>query len=823
MANLRTIQFLRSSTIYTDLAAAKLALEAQADGLADGSPIVGRYMSGGTELSVFGIVHSNDSGTGVTFFESAEDIADKIKQLQDELDAAEAAVGLASGGTHVSQEGKYISGASTVEQEIVALNEQLVILEGLLDGLDAGPIGGTDASVITQIQQTDGKISGLSSNVGALLLTDYTKGSDSGAVAATDSINAAFGKVENQIDAVNGVIAALDAGTVSGDSKVVIDVTQEDGQITATAANLTGVKLDGYAEAAATGDVATTDTLGEALGKLQKNIHEMDKTASSADGQVVITVSETDGVVSEEKANVKDLQLGGYQRDNSTGAILSADTINVALSKLENQIGSNTVTNADGSITVTTGNGSTDVAVHIKSGERVIKLDASSGGIYTNLNLVKITESLPAEIKERYELRDSDNVKIGDSIDVPKDSHIVSITYITDSGDTHYQNLEYNYIDVSGNTKTEYVDMSALVLDVEFASGVTATNGVAHGVVDPTSEGFLTVGADGFKLSGVQDAIDTAISGLDVSDSAVAGQYVTTVSETDGKISVSRADVSSAVLNNYSKGSDATAVAETDTVNQAIGKLENQVDAAKAAATTKVVEGTDAGNNMEISATTGADGSVTYTINLTDVASDSALTAEIAARKAVDGQNGDTYAANTSAKYISGAADLNDADVKLDAAIYELSGKTFTEAGSANNSITFTESTAADGTTHIDAQTDASQISGLTAVSPIPVDDNTSTSGVSTTDSVQTGINNLYASLAAEIAARKAAISATSVVGSDAITVTESASGDTISLKLDGTTIGDGDEKTGNDNALTITEGQGLFLSTKWDCGTFGA
>ena len=46
-----------------------------------------------------------------------------------------------------------------------------------------------------------------------------------------------------------------------------------------------------------------------------------------------------------------------------------------------------------------------------------------------------------------------------------------------------------------------------------------------------------------------------------------------------------------------------------------------------------------------------------------------ALDAEIAARKAVDGQNGDTYAANSNANYISEATSLNDADVKLDAAI----------------------------------------------------------------------------------------------------------------------------------------------------------
>ena len=45
------------------------------------------------------------------------------------------------------------------------------------------------------------------------------------------------------------------------------------------------------------------------------------------------------------------------------------------------------------------------------------------------------------------------------------------------------------------------------------------------------------------------------------------------------------------------------------------------------------------------------------------------LTNEIAARKAVDGQTGQTYAANTSANYIYNATSLNDADLKLDSAL----------------------------------------------------------------------------------------------------------------------------------------------------------
>ena len=117
----------------------------------------------------------------------------------------------------------------------------------------------------------------------------------------------------------------------------------------------------------------------------------MDKEASAVAGQVVTTVSEADGVVSETKANVKDLQLGGYVKDTAaTGDIASTDTINAALSKLENKAAAITIANADKSINVTTGTTGTDINVNIKSGEKVLAKDGAAG-LYTDIDLVKIT------------------------------------------------------------------------------------------------------------------------------------------------------------------------------------------------------------------------------------------------------------------------------------------------------------------------------------------------------------------------------------------------------------------------------------------------
>lgn len=433
------------------------------------------------------------------------------------------------------------------------------------------------------------------------------------------------------------------------------------------------VTLADVARSGAATDVSFGQTTVAAeLTSINNTIAAMDKDASAVNGQVVTTVSETDGVVSETKANVKDLQLGGYTKNESaTGAIGGTDTINTALSKLENTVGANKISNADKSIIVTEPTGvttTTDIKVNIKSGENVIKL--GKDGIYTNLNLVKITDDLPATVKESYEFRDSDGNKIGEAINIAKDSHIVSITY-----DETTQKLIYKYLDASGVEQTTEVDMSHLILETEVENGIQSVQGKLSIKLDTTGDDtgdgkFLTVGANGLKLDGVTDAIAAAIDALDVTDTVVAGQYVATVSESNGVVSVTRANVSDAVLTGYAKGEKpaSTAIAATDDVKGAISKLEHQIDDAKAAATTKVVKDEQA-SHLTLGSDTAADGSVTYTIGESDIASKTDLDAEIAARKAVDGQSGQTYTANTGVNYIGNAASLNDADVKLDAAL----------------------------------------------------------------------------------------------------------------------------------------------------------
>jgi len=331
-------------------------------------------------------------------------------------------------------------------------------------------------------------------------------------------------------------------------------------------------------------------------------------------------------------------------------------------------------------------------------------------------HIVKTTTGLPAEIKERYSLVDAAGNVSGDTIDVPKDSHIVSINYIT-TGE-HAQNLEYVYIDVSGNTQTTYVDMSELIIESEFASGVTATDGVVHGVVDTTSETFLTVGANGFKLSGVQDAIDAAVSGavedLDASESGSSDHVSVTVVEENGvitSVTVAEDDIASAsdveelsaktVTEIASSNSSITVATAATTANDGTVKYDVITDASKiqmsgftaaqsgftsiteASSVTdafKAVEAFVLDNEEVVSAALNdleetkaeityvetVSGNLQTQIDSLTSGSTEALDDEIANRKNVEGQpNASAYTPSTSSPYISGATNMTNADELL--------------------------------------------------------------------------------------------------------------------------------------------------------------
>ena len=318
----------------------------------------------------------------------------------------------------------------------------------------------------------------------------------------------------------------------------------------------------------------------------------------------------------------------------------------------------------------------------------------SDGKTYSIVDETSTAQDLPTNVFKRYRLQEtvgSTNTLVGTPIDILKDNSLLaaklSTTDATWNGSaivdgSGAEALVLVYKDANGTAQVIAINVSEFLKEAEFGDGLQVTNGVVsaklgNGIefgseatgnkslnvkIDATSddaEGFLSVGANGVKISGVQDAIDESINALDVTDDvAEPGKYVAAIQETDGVVAVkTRANVSDAVLTGYTKGSapaaGSEAVVATDDVKGAIAKLEHQVDAAKTAASAahSVVEKDTNASHLTVTPTTDqSTGAVTYTIGENDIASDSDLDAEVtraqSAETAIDSAVGLTKAAS---------------------------------------------------------------------------------------------------------------------------------------------------------------------------------
>lgn len=121
------------------------------------------------------------------------------------------------------------------------------------------------------------------------------------------------------------------------------------------------------------------------------------------------------------------------------------------------------------------------------------------------------------------------------------------------------------------------------------------------------------------KLSSANAAagdLSGALAALDLADTAVDGEYVSKVSQEDGKISVSRAKFADAVVAKDAEGNNIKLSEKFEAIDTAIADAQ----AAAIASGTKfqLVEGE---SHLELANATSEAGSVTYTLNSKDVAS----------------------------------------------------------------------------------------------------------------------------------------------------------------------------------------------------------
>ena len=315
----------------------------------------------------------------------------------------------------------------------------------------------------------------------------------------------------------------------------------------------------------------------------------------------------------------------------------------------------------------------TDVSAAIKELDAKVAANKDAELTYKTVKLTaeEVTDLGDVNVKEAYKVvsvnKEGTKTTVGDIIKIYKDSALVSIDY-TEVNDKSKkgQFLKYVYTLADGTEKTVYVDMSKLVDQAEVEKGIQAIDGkLSIKIAEGNEADFLTVDANGLKLSGVQTAIDNAqkavqddlnaeITRAKAAEKANADAIkVLNGAETvTGSVAKAVADAKKELLGD--------AAAEYNT----LGKLEDKIQALDDKATkahTEVVA--KAEGHVRVAVANSTDGThKVVTISENDIASAAALTAEINRAKAAEdkieasvGLATDGSHVKTNGNYTSGA------------------------------------------------------------------------------------------------------------------------------------------------------------------------
>lgn len=318
----------------------------------------------------------------------------------------------------------------------------------------------------------------------------------------------------------------------------------------------------------------SSDKIQEALQEVNNKINGLDLADSAVKKSFVTSVSQNDGQISVTKGSITSDNTIVID-DNADGGI----NLKVASSALTQYVGENAINVSE----VNTDDNTKTISLKLVSDDKLLSQDAN--GLKTTIELKQLTEAEvtalgDANVKEAYKLVGIDGTTaIGNIIKINKDQTLKSVAYSN-------QQLHFTYIVADGTESTVSVDMSELITEAEFGVGMEVIDHKAQVKIDATSEAFLTVSADGVKISGVQTAINnsirTAIEGLDVAAKSETGKYISTISETDGKVDaifkqVEADEVYLAEVKNTIDGSEVSLGTDVATVQEGFVKLHGLV------------------------------------------------------------------------------------------------------------------------------------------------------------------------------------------------------------------------------------------------------
>lgn len=169
------------------------------------------------------------------------------------------------------------------------------------------------------------------------------------------------------------------------------------------------------------------------------------------------------------------------------------------------------------------------------------KVDGLSDKNKSNVvNVVKVSDNLPATIRERYKFVKSDSTELEQTIDIYKDSSLMNVEL---QEIDNKKCLVFTYILEDGKEKKITLDVEQLLIESEFQDGLSGVSedGVVRVKVkiDDSSEEYLTVSKDGVKLSG----INTKLDGLNTKIEAETSNREQSITDVNNRILDTNANV----------------------------------------------------------------------------------------------------------------------------------------------------------------------------------------------------------------------------------------------------------------------------------------
>ena len=500
-----------------------------------------------------------------------------------------------------------------------------------IEALDVTNLTNSDATnrgVTITLNEVDGKVTSITiSDLGGAKLGSYTKGSDSSALAAGDTIAAALAKLENQIaaeataranadtaindkigtgfDSTNTVAKAIsDEATARGNADTAIQ--DQIGTGFSSASGNTIAERVVAAEGAITTLNGNNTVTGSVDKKIKDAIDALDYTIEShTAGKAVTAVSETNGVIAVTEGNI-DAQYVNYTPQGEEGAKDTNNTnVQTVLAEIFQKIAENeeagevavykggtkvSAIAADGE-TYTIKQGTTDVATiniakdMVVSSGSVITADGTETDVPTGTTLVTGKKYVRLVIKDST---DGKNIYI--AVDELYDDYS-----FTDSSEIDF--TESNN-DVTASIKTGSIAESKLdsALQAKIAGARTVLVEVAQ--TDPATK-HITV----TKTAGTGSTPDSyTIAEHDIASAAALTQEISDRQSGDAALLGASTDAS--------------------TANTIYGAKKGVEEAKAAAAEAKTVVNAKNSGHVTVSVdSTAADGHAVVTVSENDIAS----------------------------------------------------------------------------------------------------------------------------------------------------------------------------------------------------------